>query len=48
MIGCEYNVKWNEVFENDPDFEIIFKSRKNYGKTYLYILKLNKKDNFKL
>ena len=42
MIGTYYNVKWDEVFEKDSEFEIVFKSRKNFDKSYLYILKLNK------
>ena len=47
-IGCELNVKWDEVFEKDEDFEILFKSRKNFEKSFLYILKLKKNKELKL
>lgn len=42
ILGCKYSEKWDEVFEKDPEFDIVFKSRKNFDRTYLYILKLNK------
>jgi len=42
ILGCNYTEKWDEVFEKDPEFDVVFKSRKNLDRTYLYILKLNK------
>ena len=42
--GYENNIKWDEVFEKDEDLEIVFKSRKNLGRNYLYIFKLHKKN----
>jgi hypothetical protein len=42
ILGCNYTIKWDDIFEKDPEFEIVFKSRKNFDRTYLYILKLNK------
>jgi hypothetical protein len=42
ILGCNYSIKWDDVFEKDPDFDVVFKSRKNFERSYLYILKLNK------
>jgi ubiquinone/menaquinone biosynthesis C-methylase UbiE len=40
--GQDLTINWSELIDNDKDWEVLFKQRKNYGKTYLYILK-NKK-----
>jgi hypothetical protein len=42
ILGCNYTIKWDDVLEKDPDFQVVFKSKKNFDRTYLYILKLNK------
>ena len=41
--GQDLTINWADLVENDKDYEILYKERKNYGKTYIYILKLNKK-----
>jgi ubiquinone/menaquinone biosynthesis C-methylase UbiE len=33
---------WESFIEGDKDWEIMFKQRKNYGRTYVYVLKLHK------
>jgi hypothetical protein len=38
-------INWANLIENDKDWEILFKQRKNYGKTYIYILKYKKNKN---
>ena len=38
----DLTINWQDVIENDKDWEILYKERKNYGRTYLYILRLNK------
>ena len=45
--GNDYTINWDEVFLKDKDFKVLYNSRKNYGKTYIYILELhkNKSDN---
>ncbi len=41
--GQDLTINWSELIEKDKDWEILHKERKNYGKTYIYILKLKKK-----
>jgi len=36
-------INWSDLIESDKDWEILYKERKNYGKTYIYVLKLKKK-----
>jgi ubiquinone/menaquinone biosynthesis C-methylase UbiE len=43
--GQNLAINWKEIFEADKDFEILFKDRKNYGRTYIYVLKLHKNEN---
>jgi ubiquinone/menaquinone biosynthesis C-methylase UbiE len=38
----DLTINWADLIENDKDWEILFKERKNYGKTYIYILKHKK------
>ena len=40
--GMDLTTNWSDILENDKDWEILYKERKNYGKTYIYILKHNK------
>ncbi len=40
--GQDLTVNWKEVIENDSEWEVLFKDRKTYGKTYIYVLKLHK------
>jgi SAM-dependent methyltransferase len=40
--GMDLTTNWSEVIENDKDWEILYKERKNYGKTYIYILRHKK------
>lgn len=40
--GQNLTINWQDLIENDKDWEVLFKERKNYGRTYLYVLKLNK------
>ena len=46
--GMNLTNNWSDLIENDKDWEILYKQRKNYGRTYLYVLKLNKNKNNKL
>lgn len=38
----DLTIDWSQLIENDEDWEILFKARKNYGKTFIYVLKYNK------
>jgi ubiquinone/menaquinone biosynthesis C-methylase UbiE len=40
--GQDLTVNWSEFIESDKDWEVLYKNRKNYGRTYIYVLKLNK------
>jgi ubiquinone/menaquinone biosynthesis C-methylase UbiE len=42
--GQDLTINWDELFENDKNFEIMYKNRKNYGRTYIYIIKLHKNE----
>jgi SAM-dependent methyltransferase len=43
--GMDLTNNWAELVETDTDYEILFKERKNYGRTYIYILKLKESYN---
>lgn len=40
--GNNFTINWDKVFLNDKDFRCLYNNRKNLGKTYLYVLELNK------
>lgn len=40
--GVDYNTDWDKFFALNEDLEVLYKQRKNYGKTYLYVFRLNK------
>lgn len=42
--GVEYNTDWNEFFSKDDELNCLYKERKNWGKTYLYIFEYKRKD----
>lgn len=44
-LGQDLSTNWTNLIENDKDWEILYKKRKNYGRTYIYILKLKKNNN---
>jgi ubiquinone/menaquinone biosynthesis C-methylase UbiE len=46
--GQNLTTNWSELIENDKDWEVLYKERKNYGRTYIYIVKLHKNNNNKL
>lgn len=43
--GQDVTINWSKYIENDDDWEILYKIKKNYGRTYIYILKLKRKMN---
>lgn len=43
--GQDITENWAKYFDNDDDWEVLYKNRKNYGRTYIYILKLKSKKN---
>ncbi len=43
--GQDVTQNWSNYFEKDDDWEILYKNRKNYGRTYIYIIKLKSKKN---
>jgi len=43
--GQDITINWSNYFENDEDWEVLYKEKKNYGRTYIYILKLKSKKN---
>jgi ubiquinone/menaquinone biosynthesis C-methylase UbiE len=38
----DLTINWENLIDNDKDWEILYKERKNYGRTYIYVLKLHK------
>ena len=40
--GVNYTRNWDDLFLKDKELKCLYKERKNYGKTYLYIFELNK------
>jgi ubiquinone/menaquinone biosynthesis C-methylase UbiE len=46
--GQDLTINWSEFIEQDKDWEILYKERKNYGRTYIYVLKLHKNRNTKI
>lgn len=46
--GVDYSRNWDELFLNDKELKCMYKERKNYGKTYLYMFELNKDSNSKV
>jgi len=45
ILGYDLSNNWEEIFEKDKDFEIVYKNRKHSGRTYVMVLKLvNKSD----
>lgn len=42
--GLDYCRNWDDFLLKDPELDCIYNTRRNYGKTYLYVFELNKKD----
>lgn len=40
--GADYTKNWDNLFLNDSELKCVYKQRKNYGKTYIYMFELNK------
>lgn len=40
--GLDYTRNWDDFFLPDKELNCIYKERKNFGKTYLYVFELNK------
>jgi ubiquinone/menaquinone biosynthesis C-methylase UbiE len=43
--GQDLTINWENFIEKDGNWEVLFKQRKNYGRTYIYVLKLHKENN---